>query len=778
MAVLAAIAVGWATPGSAQPALPEREPPRLNLPPPPALAPPTAPADPSLPPGAVGVEADTVTGTPDVFTEATGDVRLRRDDLAVRADRIRLDRGPDRLRAEGGVEARRGGDRFAARRFDLALDTEVGELLDPTYFFALTGAGGRADRIDLLGRQRAVARGATYTSCPIDGSGDPDWLLSTRTVRLDFDANEGIAEGAVLRFLGVPILALPVLSFPLSSERKTGWLPPNVNLDTESGLDVAVPWYWNIAPHLDLTVAPRVMTRRGLGADTEFRYLDVRRRGAVTLDVVARDALTGTSRWAFGGAHAGRLPAEVEFHARWLRVSDDAYWKDLSRSITSITPRLLPTDAGLTRRLGDVTGYARVQAWQVLQTADPLTRIVAPYQRAPQLGVRWAPQDLRGWVVEAEGEFNRFTLPAGSVDPLRPDGDRLHAAGSVSHPLRAAGLQLVPRLSLNAAAYRVTRAPDGLGAPAVSDGRRLIPTLSLDAGSTFEREATLFGRATRQTLEPRLLYVRTPTRDQSRLPNFDAAPRDFNFESLFAENAFAGVDRVSDADQMTAGLATRVFAESDGGELLRLAVAQRLLFRDQRVTADGTPLTQRFSDVLVAGSTRLVPGWTLDGGLQYSPEVGSAVRTVVGARYSPGPFRTVSAAYRFTRGITEQVELGWQWPLAGAHRDALVRRGDDGRRCATTWYGVGRLNYSLRDSRVTDSLLGVEVDAGCWIGRIVAERLSTGRSDATTRLMLQLELVGLSRLGSNPLQALKDNVPGYQLLRSRDPVAPPAVPTP
>jgi LPS-assembly protein len=78
---------------------------------------------------------------------------------------------------------------------------------------------------------------------------------------------------------------------------------------------------------------------------------------------------------------------------------------------------------------------------------------------------------------------------------------------------------------------------------------------------------------------------------------------------------------------------------------------------------------------------------------------------------------------------------------------------------------VGRANYSLKDKRITDSVLGLEYDAGCWIGRFVAERLSTGLSAATTRFMFQLELVGLSRLGSNPLRVLKDNIPGYRLLR-------------
>jgi LPS-assembly protein len=110
------------------------------------------------------------------------------------------------------------------------------------------------------------------------------------------------------------------------------------------------------------------------------------------------------------------------------------------------------------------------------------------------------------------------------------------------------------------------------------------------------------------------------------------------------------------------------------------------------------------------------------------------------------------------------MEVGWQWPVFGGPRDPSAARNANAG-CSGNWYSVGRINYSLKDSRVTDSILGAEYDAGCWIGRFVAERLSTGRSQATTRFMLQLELVGLSRIGSNPLQVLKDNIPGYRLLR-------------
>jgi LPS-assembly protein len=269
--------------------------------------------------------------------------------------------------------------------------------------------------------------------------------------------------------------------------------------------------------------------------------------------------------------------------------------------------------------------------------------------------------------------------------------------------------------------------------------------------------------------------VKTPYRSQAALPNFDAAGKDFNFDSIFTDNAFSGVDRVSDSHQLTAGLTTRWLNPQTGAESLRLGLVQRYLLSDQRVTPDDGPtLTQRFSDVLLLGSTNVVPKWNLDASLQYSPDSNRVVRSVAGARYSPGPFRTVGATYRLTRGAggaveSELVDLGWQWPLSGLtppERLAAVPRIDSGA-CAGSWYGVGRINYSTRDRRITDSVVGVEYDAGCWIGRVVAERLSTGRSEATTRLSVQLELVGLSRLnvGANPLQVLKDNIAGFRMLR-------------
>ncbi len=718
------------------------------------------------------VRARSLSGRPDIETVAEGEAEFRRGGLVLSADQLRYIHPDDLAVARGNVRISRDGNVYSGPELQLHVQRFEGFFVSPSYHFGRTGAGGTAQRIDFIDDQRAVATGATYTSCPSDGSGGPAWLLTTDKVKMDFEANEGIAEHAVLRFYGVPILGAPVLSFPLTDERKSGWLPPSINLDSKSGLQFSIPWYWNIAPNRDATLTPLLSAKRGAGVEAEFRYLEPRYQGTANVHLLPNDQTTGRSRYALNLGHEAALPLGANFTLNGLRVSDDAYWKDFPRVVPSITPRLLLADAALRRDFDGWSSYARVHRWQVLQ--DDAARIEAPYDRAPQLGVRGLQRFGTGVEFALETELNRFINPADALaDPLsttlRPTGTRWHALGSLARPIGTPGWTVTPRVAFNAASYSLDEPLAGR-----RSFSRVIPTVSVDSHWQLERDASWFGRDVRQTLEPRLMYVNTPYHAQDARLAFDSAQRDFNFESLYAENAFSGVDRVSDAHQLTAGVTTRFLDPTTGAEALRLGVVQRYLFRDQRITAectpsadplvapDCTPLTQRFSDVLLLGSTTLSKRWNLDGSIQYSPDLKRTVRSILGARYSPGPYRTFGVTYRLARGLSEQLELGWQWPIYGRTPAEAEAAGGE---CKGSWYSVGRVNYSMRDSRITDSVVGFEYDAGCWIGRVVAERLSTGRSEATTRLLLQLELVGLSRLGSNPLQVLKDNIPGYKLLR-------------
>ncbi|HEY6510792.1 MAG TPA: LPS assembly protein LptD [Burkholderiaceae bacterium] len=708
------------------------------------------------------VRADRLQARPDLDTVAEGHVEFRRAGTVIRADRITYDSAQDRANAKGNVRVSRDGNHYWGPELELQPQRFEGFFLEPQFTLGRTGAGGTAQRFEFIDPARSVAVDATYTSCPRDGSGDPDWLLKTDRVRIDLEANEGVAEGAVLRFLGVPILGFPVMSFPLTDDRKSGWLPPAINLDSKSGLEVGVPYYWNIAPNRDATITPVVLSRRGAALLTEFRYLERNDQGRIELDGLPNDRVAGHDRWLADFVHDGsRERSNLHYAVNAIRVSDDDYWKDFSRQIRWFTNRLLPATAKVEqtseRYALDSRWYLGTQRWQVLASGDPTTEIVPPYDRSVQLGGRVAGALPLGLLIEAESEVNRFSLADRPPSSLRPNGWRWHGVASLTRPWETPATWLRPKLILNAASYDTDQP--------MLDGRtrasRWVPTFSVDAGAVFERDSTWFGTGQRQTLEPRVFYANTPFREQLTLPNFDSAPIDFNTVSVYTENAFSGYDRISDGHQITAGATTRWLDVNTGAETLRLGIAQRYLFRDLRITPDGVPATQRLSDLLLDGSTSVVPNWRFDVQMQYSAEISRPVRSIVGVRYLPEPFHALSAVYRFARGLSEQVELGWQWPVYRGEGHGGSGRGG----CGGTLYAVGRLNYSTRDSRLTDSIAGLEYDAGCWIGRLVAERLSVGRTEATTRLLLQLELVGLSRIGSNPLQVLKDNIPGYRLLR-------------
>lgn len=711
------------------------------------------------------ITARHVSGQADQGALAEGDVELRRQGMVLKADRILFDASTRWAKAQGGVTLVRDGNRVTGPSGELHVDRSEGTFAQPAYFFPRANAGGEAKRLLFLGADHLRAERATYSSCPKDDKGEQDWVLSADQLDIQQDKGEGHASGAVLRFKGVPILALPSMSFPVNGERRSGWLAPFMSIDTEAGFGLAVPWYWNIAPNIDATLTPFLYTRRGEGLGTEVRYLTPSQQGELNIDWMPRDRIANRSRWTAHWQHASdqanpwgegrfRLGADTQ------RASDDAYWRDFPRQLHNLTPRLLSSQLWSEWSLETSSSvwrtYARTQSWQVLQ--EPSALMVSPYSRLPQVGAS-TQQFGEGWQWGAETEFNRFRAGDPRQQAQQPGGDRVHALTSIGYRWETPNGFFMPRFQLNAAAYRVL---DATGQEKPQTLRRTIPTFSIDSGLSLERNTMLWGQAVTQTLEPRVLYVNTPFRQQDDLPNFDSAPRDFNELSLFSPSSFSGVDRVSDDHKVVLGLQSRFVNQQSGAEDLRLGIAQRVLLRDSLVTASGAPDTQRLSDVMLMAATGMSPLWQAEGQLQYSPEKHQFRGAAMTARYNPRPDLQLYVGARGTRGLGSQVNFSWLAPLG---RRASQESG--GGTCSGRWYQFGRLNYSVKDQRLTEGLLGVEYDSGCWVGRIVAQRVSTGVGRATTRLMFQLELMGLGRLGPDPLKTLKDNIPGYQTLRNR-----------
>ncbi len=754
LSVLALLATG-ALAQTAEPPLPLRATPMLAEQLPPDARPPSF------------IAGDRISGRTGLETVIEGDAELRRPGMSLRADKLTHDQSSDIATASGDVRVNARGDRYTATEGQLQMDAFEGFFLRPSYRFLASGAHGTAERIELHDRDRATVYHGSYTTCAIDAPDAlPDWILRADRLELDQEVDEGYAEGAVLEFKGVPILPLPALSFPLSERRKSGWLPPTIGLDNKSGLDLSVPYYWNIAPNRDATFTPGLMLRRGADLTGEFRYLESNYQGQLNAHVMPSDRLRDRDRWALFARHNGSYQTPVGGVGLGLnlnRVSDNDYWRDFSRKGLSLTTRLLATDGWLSWSRGDLALSARALKWQTLQ--DVAAPIVPPYDRLPQLTARWGKWNDRGFDYSIDADFTRFR--GDRFWTRQPNADRSVLHAQLSHPFTRPWGFFVPKAQLHATGYQF----DGALANGANSASRVLPTFSLDGGLVFERPASYFGRGFTQTLEPRLMYVYTPYRDQSRLPNYDSGLYDFNFATIWSENAFAGHDRIVDNNLITAGLTTRLLDPDSGAEAVRLGIAQRYRFSGQQVVLPGgTPTDRGLSDIMLGAGINWDPRWAFDTVVQYNPDTQRSTRTTIQARYSPGPFRTLSAAYRHQRDLrSEHLDVGWQWPLgdlfSGRQELGTTRAASGGGSCNGRWYSVGRLNYSLRDSKVVDAILGLEYDAGCWIGRVVLEQLHSSTTSATRRIMFQLEFVGLSRLGSNPLNTLRNHIPRYQYLR-------------
>ncbi|MDR2154558.1 MAG: LPS-assembly protein LptD [Burkholderiaceae bacterium] len=723
------------------------------------------------------VSGEQITGRANLETIVQGQAELRRPGLTVHGVKMTYDQTTNIVTFDGPLQVNAQGNRYTATEGQLQVDAFEGFFLQPTYRFLANDAHGSADRIDVLDPDRATILNGNYTTCRReDGDWRPAWILRAKRIDIDREEDEGHAEGAVLEFKGVPILPLPAMSFPLSERRRSGWLPPTIGLDNKSGLDLSVPYYWNIAPNRDATFTPQVMQRRGVNAQGEFRYLEANYRGRVQASYMPQDRLRQRDRWSLFAQHSGSYDTglagigPIDLNINLNRVSDNNYWNDFARERMSSTTRLLVNDAAISWARGDFSFTARASKWQTLQ--DVAAPIVPPYDRLPQLSGRWARVDDGGFDYSVDVDFTRFR-----ADPTltrQPNADRGLLRAQLARPFTRPWGFFTPKVQLHATTYRFDRELEG----GANSANLTIPTLSLDSGLVFERDANYFGRALRQTLEPRVMYVYTPYRNQNHLPNYDTGLYDFNFATIWAENSFVGGDRVIDNNLITGGLTTRLLDPESGRELLRLAVAQRYRFSGQRVVLPGgTPNSPGWSDIMFGASLNWNPRWSFDTVVQYNPDTRRSMRTTIHARYSPGPYRTVGVAYRNQRDLkSESIDLGWQWPLSnliGKSKENNARQSKGGNSCNGAWYSMGRLNYSLSDRKVVDAVVGFEYDAGCWIGRIALEQMhSSTTSAATRRVMFQLELVGLSRLGSNLLSTLRNHIPRYQNLR--EPVPPPS----
>jgi LPS-assembly protein len=683
--------------------------------------------------GPMFLTADRIESSAPNIIEASGHVEARHAGQNFFANWLRYDTTLNLLQARGQVRLEQPSLMVEGDSLSLNLDDYSGELTQPVYHLTAQKGRGSAEHIDFVDKNRFKLQDATYTTCPVDND---DWFLKVSDLDIDKTRNVGTARNASLRFMGVPILYTPWMDFPINDMRKTGVLAPTFGTTQRSGLDIVVPYYLNLAPNYDATLYPRLLSKRGVQLGGEFRYLLGEVHGENRLEYLPNDNEANRSRWSMALTNEYRVNANTQAGMQLNRVSDNDYFRDLSNliSITSISH--LKSEVWVTTQHADWNAELRAQSLQTLQDSTSPLPIVEPYARLPYAHLGMTRSLGYGLEFKLETEATRFA----HSDPTLPEGTRILAYPTLRLPLTNSFGFLTPQIGWHSTYYALNdKAPE-------QRITRSLPIFSLDSGVTFDRPISFAGVGYEQTLEPRAYYVYAPYRDQNTIPLFDTALRDFNYAQMFTENQFVGGDRVNDANQLTLAVTSRFSEEASGLERLQVTLGQRYYFSSQQVTLEpgDPPRTSNATDLLAAVSGQITRDWRIDTAWQFDTQNGTTIRQNLGASYRPGPGRALNFGYRFIDQTTEQIDLSAQWPLA--HR----------------WYGMFRYNYSFQDNKLVEGLAGLEYNGGCWIVRGVFQRLATKENQSTDAVFFQLELNGMGRLGSNPLDVLKHSVPGYR----------------
>lgn len=724
------------------------------------------------------VLGDRIEGVTEERVRVEGNAELRREDIVIKADTIDHDATTDVVHAEGHVRVIQAGNVMQGPSLVLDLEQSKGLMTTPDYEF-LQGGRGHASAVEFQSRDVTVARDVRHSTCarPPLGEWMPDWMLSASSITFDRETDTGTARNAFVSFKGLPLLATPWLEFPLSEKRRSGFLPLTFNLATDSGVELTVPYYLNLHPQVDVTVYPTLMTQRGVDLAGEVRYLLPQASGTTRLAYMPSDSLRNEDRWGVTMQHQMNLEAwqpGTQLGITVNRVSDHNYWRDFPRTITSLTSRLLSTDVVVNTPLWGGSASVASYTYQTLQQPDA---IAVPYDRLPHLTWTGAlPYRVWNGGFTLEAQTTQFDADRDSAR----NGWRSVAALQWNRSFDTAATYIRPALRVHARHYALDQAMTSGAYVGQDSASVVIPTLSIDSGLFLERDAT---EASVQTLEPRAMLSWTQSKRQTGLPNYDSGDVDFNMSSIFSPYPISGNDRVADMKALTLGLTSRWLDRDSGRESWSVGVAQRLRFDDQTISfardASGNliydsagglvdaskALTTTWSDVLVEGRLSWSDQWSGALTVQVDQDTKRIRRSTSSVTYTPTNYRSLSVGYSLARDTSELAHVAWQWPL----NDLWGDRGRDmgpGRGLGTPrWYSVGRLNYSVMDRKLTDLIAGFEYDAGCWVGRIVVERLQTSSATANQRILFQLELNGFSRLGSSPLALLQDNIPRYQYLR-------------
>ncbi|XOV84222.1 MAG: LPS-assembly protein LptD [bacterium] len=706
----------------------------------------------------------------------SGNVTIEQGNRLLRAATAELDYASQIAQFPAGLKLDQPGLIMQGDQATVHMNTKQADLSGAQFILTDADLRGQAATLSQSPTGDLTLQGNQFTRCEPGNNG---WVLQTKELVIEKDAVFGTAKHAVLKLKSVPVFYTPRLQFPVSDERLSGFLFPNLGYSDEDGLDLALPYYFNLAPDYDATLIPRYISRRGAGAELELRHMSAWQNTTLSGGLLPGDDLYngelnredfdeagGTAvlgpfesadRWLGAIDHQGRIGA-FRTLIDYTSVSDRDYFRDLGSDLGVSSRRELERKGEIQYNQGGLFMRLWAQRFQRLDES-----VIDDYQRLPELEASYTTPIAGPLSFSLNAKWSDFDRDTDGLAGIQAfTGQRTH----VEPRLRLSLQESYGFLNLMGG-YRYTRydleqADLFVGGQLLDDSPdRNIGVASVDGGLFFERDLNWFGQSLIQTLEPRLFYLWQEFDDQSALPLFDASRLTFGYSQLFRDNRFSGLDRIGDADQLSAGVTTRFIATATGREYFRFSVGEIFYFDDRRVTLAGAPSeTDLDSSSAIAAemAASIYGNWKITGNMVWNPHANKVDEGGAGVSYQRDYRHIFNIGYRnrFEQNI-EQTDLSFYWPV-------------------TRHYAVlARWNYDLESGRTIEAFGGVEYADCCLQVRLMARRFldsPTGANfeniEADNGVFLQIVFKGLAGFGTQVESVLEQGIRGYRTPEARD----------
>lgn len=621
----------------------------------------------------------------------TGNVNFRQGNTLIKADNAKYSEAENIFSATGNLFYQDDLLTLKSNSLTTSLDGKNTKLLETQYWLNGMSVHGFAKNFLVEDGRYLVLNDALFTTCP---DHQPDWSLNAKQIRIDSENDWATVEQATLEIFQVPVFYFPYLTLPVSDKRSSGFLYPTIGSNSRNGLELAIPYYWNIAPEYDLTITPRIMTERGLQLATEFRYLVDEQQGLFNLEYLHDDrSYENQSRYLVYWAHAGSINDNWRISSDFTHVSDDNYFNDIGSTFAN------KTDNQLIKNL-ELSYYQ--QDWWLnfkLQDIQVLGENKSPYRLLPQISLHSYQNRLnRYFEYDVYSEFSAFERSDNGNDKA----NRLHIEPTLRIPLNYLSGSLVSEMSLMQTWYQ--QSDQHQQNQSIS---RSLAQFRLHGIVNFERD---FSKELVQTLEPQIQYLKVPYEQQSHINLYDTALLRDDYHGLFRARRFSGLDRIADTDQITLGMTTRI-KDHRNIETLKLSVGQTFYLQESQMSLiEGNNTEQLKGQSALAGELdfSINNRWYVSQAIQLNQNQSAITQSKSSLDYRYGDNKIVQLSHRYVKEINDGKinQLGVQaiWPI---NRE---------------WTFVGNYYRDINLNRTIESFAGLQYESCCWAIRVQGYR--------------------------------------------------------